>query len=354
MRVPDRAADLERLWAEAEPLAADELPEWLSAGDAQGYRRVGSAVLEEQRGALEEAGLIADETGVYLADPHGEPVFSIGIYTGTSPFALEPAVTPALTRDDVTDVVASYVADPFIVEADGRWHMFFEVFNRRTNKGEIAHATSGDGLQWAYEGIVLAEEFHLSYPHVFEWAGERWLIPESFQAHAVRLYRADAFPTRWSFAGTLIEALHVVDASPFRFADRWWLFADTSPEGGHDTLRLYSADELTGPWSEHPASPIVAGDPTSARPAGRVILDDSQVIRLAQDCSQAYGSVVRAFEVTELTPTAYAERELTPSPLLAGSGSGWNADGMHHLDAHRLEGGGWIAAVDGWYVIEAG
>jgi hypothetical protein len=348
MRVPDRPADLERLWAEAEPLAADGLPEWLCADDAQGYRRVAPAVREELHRALEEAGLIVDETGVYLADPHAEPIFSIGIYAGNSPFSLLPAVTPALTRDDVTDVRASYVADPFLIQADGRWHMFFEVFNWRANKGEIGHATSDDGRHWAYDRIVLGEEFHLSYPYVFEWAAELWLIPESFQAHSVRLYRADPFPTSWSLVGTLIGAPYVVDASPFRFAGRWWLFADTSAAGG--TLRLYSADELMGPWIEHPASPIVAGDPTRARPAGRVIVDGGHAVRLAQDCSRAYGSAVRGFEVTELTPTTYSEREVAPSPLLAGSGVGWNAGGMHHLDAHRLEGGGWIAAVDGWYV----
>ena len=76
MRVPERPADLERLWAAAEPLAGDELPEWLSVEDASRYRRVAAAAAGEQREALEEAGLIVDETGVYLEDPSTEPIWS--------------------------------------------------------------------------------------------------------------------------------------------------------------------------------------------------------------------------------------------------------------------------------------
>ena len=66
--------------------------------------------------------------------------------------------------------------DPFLLRAGRVWHLFFEVWNWHENKGEIGHATSADGLDWQYDRIVLAEEFHLSYPYVFEWAGERWLV----------------------------------------------------------------------------------------------------------------------------------------------------------------------------------
>ena len=55
-----------------------------------------------------------------------------------------------------------------------------------------------------------------------------------------------------------------------------------------------------------------------------------------------------AAEVIELTPTAYRDRELGPGPVLAGSGHGWNGEGMHHIDAHALGLDRWIACVDGW------
>jgi hypothetical protein len=243
----------------------------------------------------------------WLAEATSVEIWSIGITTGPSPFRLAPPSRQAvLTSDDVTDVDALYVADPFLHRAVDGWHMFFEVWNWDENKGEIGHATSADGLRWEYDRIVLAEDFHLSYPYVFEWGGERWLVPESFQAGAVRLYRASRFPDEWTFERELIRGEGLVDASPFRHDDRWWMLVGC---GEQDTLRLFGADDLHGPWLEHPASPVVAGDAGRARPAGRVLVEDARTIRFAQDCRASYGAAVRAFEITRLTATEYAERE---------------------------------------------
>ena len=275
----------------------------------------------------------------------GDPVFAIGIAEGVSPLELTAPAAPILVGEDVTDVTATYVADPFVVRRGERWHMFLEVWDYDENKGAIGLAQSGDGRRWRYDRIVLAEKFHLSYPYVFEWAGEVYLVPESFQAGAVRLYRASSFPTGWTLVQELVEGDGLVDATPFRAGGRWWMLVGTVD---HDTLRLFHAGELTGPWLEHPSSPVVAADPVRARPAGRMLDEGGRLYRFAQRCDTAYGLDVRAFEILELTPTRYAEREL-PGPVLAASGAGWNANGMHHVDAHRLGPGRWIVYVDGWY-----
>ncbi|MGH2454199.1 MAG: glucosamine inositolphosphorylceramide transferase family protein [bacterium] len=282
-----------------------------------------------------------------------EPLFefAIGIYAGRSPFELAPhpmVSSPVITQEAVTDERADLVADPFMVRAEGRWHMFFEVVNRQTWKGKVGLAQSDDGLSWTYRGIVLAEPFHLSYPYVFEWRDEFYMIPESYKAGAVRLYRAVDFPTRWSCVRTLLQGSHLRDASILRHDGRWWLFAETSPRRTFDTLRLYHAQELTGPWREHPRSPIVRENPRAARPAGRLLPLGGTILRFAQDCVPHYGTRVRAFEITELTPRHYRERPASERPVLGPGPSGWNADGMHHLDLHPDGQGGWIACVDGW------
>lgn len=346
-------ADLERLWEEAEPLEAGDLPTWLSVEDAHFYRRVAalSAVelSHEERDRIEAAGLVVDGSGVYIADPTGEPVFAIGIYEGRSPLTLLPAAVaanPVLTREQVSDVSATYVADPFLLRAGGVWHMFLEVYNWRANKGEIGHATSEDGFRWTYGGVVLGEPFHVSYPCVLEWRGSRYIVPETHQANAVRLYRAEDFPYRWTPVAELLSGEPFLDASPFRHGARWWLFVCV---GADDTLRLYGASELLGPWVEHPQSPIVEGDAAKARPAGRVLAAGRLVVRFAQDCSRAYGAAVRAFAVTTLTEREYEEHEVLDHPLLTGvGGGGWNGGGMHHVDARRVGQGRWVAAVDGW------
>jgi len=274
--------------------------------------------------------------------------WSIGIYAGALPFHLAPlegARNPVLTRHDVRGLASAFVADPFMILAHDVWYMFFEVMNQQTGRGEIGLATSRDGLVWTYQQIVLAESFHLSYPYVFEWDGECYMVPETLGAGAIRLYQAQPFPTRWICLGPLIKG-DWADPSIFRFDDLWWMFACSTPYQ-HDQLHLYYAEKLLGPWREHPRSPIVESNKQNARPAGRVVVVDGKIVRFSQDCIPDYGTRVRAFEISRLTTTEYEEAEYHNNPVLTAGGHRWNGLRMHHLDPHQLPDGRWIACVDG-------
>ena len=49
-------------------------------------------------------------------------------------------------------------------------YMFFETKNPITSQGDIAAAVSEDaGVTWQQLGVVLDEEWHLSYPYVFTY-----------------------------------------------------------------------------------------------------------------------------------------------------------------------------------------
>lgn len=274
--------------------------------------------------------------------------WSIGIHAGDSPLRLAPVpgvANPVLSRRDVKDADAAFVADPFMLREKGTWHLFFEVLNAATGRGEIGLAESADALVWQYRGIVLREPFHLSYPCVFAWKGRHYMVPEGLESGAVRLYRAAPFPTVWKPVATLVEGA-LADATPFRHGGRWWMFACPRPYE-HDTLKLWSATRLAGPWREHPESPLRAEDPCASRPAGRVTSWRGRLLRFAQNCRPIYGSAVRAFEITRLTPEEYEEREAAAEPVLAAGAEGsWSGTGMHHVDPHRLPGGTWIACVD--------
>ncbi len=287
--------------------------------------------------------------------------WSIGIYAGPSPLNLAPhreIQNPVLTAADVSDVPAATVADPFMLKVAQTWHMFFEVMNQRTAKGQIGWAVSQDALRWTYRGIVLAEPFHLSYPYVFEHDHNFYMIPESHEAGSVRLYQATEFPARWTWIATLLEGGYFVDSSVFRHDGAWWLFVDTSQKFGdeykHDTLSLFSADRLEGPWRPHPQSPLIVGNARIARPGGRVVTVQEKIIRYGQDCYPVYGTQLRAFQVTELTLKTYRERPVSRRPTLKGSGRGWNSAGMHHCDPHPSPGGRWVACVDGFGVAAKG
>jgi len=181
-----------------------------------------------------------------------------------------------------------------------------------------------------------------SYPYVFHHNGTYYMVPETGEAQEVRLYRAAAFPYEWQFERAILAGEHL-DPSILHFGGRWWLFSQRARQ----ELALHYADDLKGPWIEHPQSPLVRGSVGTSRPGGRIPESGGRLIRFAQDGEVTHGRRVRAFVIEELTTLLYRERELPESPVLNASGSGWNADGMHHLDALEVAHGVWITAVDG-------
>jgi hypothetical protein len=64
---------------------------------------------------------------------------------------------PVLTRGDVDDCLARFVADPFIVYTDGVYNMFFEIKSIGGNVF-IGHAFSENGLDYEYNKIVIDPE----------------------------------------------------------------------------------------------------------------------------------------------------------------------------------------------------
>lgn len=286
--------------------------------------------------------------------PHVKPHYdwAIGIYEGVSPLTLRPLqnlTNPVLTARDVSDVKAEFVADPFVVRHDDSWHMFFEVMNSTTARGEIGWAISDDHRAWHYQRVVLRETFHVSYPFVFQFKGDWYMIPESTEAAGLSLYRADSFPTGWQYSTTLLTG-EFADHALVRHADIWWLFVGKNCESGlqsSDTLELYFADDLQGPWQAHPQSPVIRKEPRFSRPAGRVISTTSGLLRVAQDCSTRYGRQVNAALIETMTKTSYRET-LIERPLLVPGAEAWHRRGMHHLDAHEISPNTWLAAVDGY------
>ncbi len=272
--------------------------------------------------------------------------WSIGIYEGFTPFNLvdpEDISNPVLTGKDVVDIDARFVADPFMLSKNGKYYMFFEVLNRETNQGDIGYAESTDWKHWEYRKIIIDETFHLSYPYVFEWDDDYYMIPESYNDLSVRLYKAASFPDKWEYVGNLLTGYRYVDPSIFRYNDKWWLFVTTP---SNDILNLYYSSNLLGEWKPHPMNPIVKFDKNIARPGGRVITHNDRLYRLTQDDYPSYGIQVFAFEITELTEKSYVEKIVSEKPVVNMTGKGWNAAGMHHVDLHKI-GDKWMAIVDG-------
>jgi hypothetical protein len=283
----------------------------------------------------------------------GDTVPAYPVTADRPPERFVPAgdINPVLTAADVTDFGRTdCVADPFLfVTGTGNWHLFFEVYTQnRQPSAVIGHAESEDGYAWSYDRVVLETDEHLSYPYVFRWDGEYYMVPDRWAKElgpaGVTLYRAASFPDEWEPVAELLQpATPLHDFSPFRWENRWWALV-----GDGTDLYAYHSDDLdASDWTPHEANPVVRDRPTAARPGGRPLVFDDHVLAFYQDCAGRYGERVRAYEITELTPETYTDAERTDSPVVEPPGGlGWNSGAMHQVDPW-FDGEGWHCAVDG-------
>lgn len=199
-----------------------------------------------------------------------------------------------------------YLADPFGLVRGDALHVFVEAYDYRTKRAGIErHELALADLAWRGCATVLDKPFHLSYPQVFEYGGETWMVPESYQAGEVALYRARGGSLdHWERECALLTGLPGADATLWVHEGRWWMFYTLVGPDARDQRELHvaHAPALTGPWTVLPSNPVrVSRD--GARPAGRPFTAHDGVLTLpVQDSSTGYGSATRLLRIPVLTP----------------------------------------------------
>ena len=201
-------------------------------------------------------------------------------------------------------------ADPCLCQHENTPYVFFEDYRAATQLGVIGVARVDESGRMLEPRTVLERPYHLSYPFVFQRGTEWYMIPETASAGVVELYVAVRFPDHWERLQTLLDVAGL-DSTAFEHEGRWWMF--TTPDIGRHhaaVTLLFSAEDLRGPWRQHPQSPI-STDVRVARSAGPVIRDGSRLLRVSQNCAGGYGRNLVFSEIQELTPARYRERRLT-------------------------------------------
>jgi hypothetical protein len=193
-------------------------------------------------------------------------------------------------------------ADPFQIKVDGRYYIFFEDYVNSAGKAHISVVeVDRNGISGPTEALNL--DCHLSYPFVFQWQGDYYMIPETGDRNVVELFRASSFPTKWEPEKILIEANHPLDATLIDVNGTWWMFVNIQEEGvavNWDELHLYYAESPLGPWKAHARNPVVS-DVRSARPAGRLFWSKDVLYRPSQDSSLRYGYATTISKVEKLS-----------------------------------------------------
>lgn len=298
-----------------------------------------------------------------------EGSWSIGVFYGHSPFSLKPIEAANLWKDDsaawpvanpvmtcasvsASGFPSNFVADPFLYVQGNTLYLFYETKNSITMQGDIGVAKSVDnGATWQQLGMALDEDWHLSYPYVFDYEGQIYMMPESREKGELRLYKAVDFPLKWTVEKIIMKK-PFVDSFIINRDGKYWLFG--SDHSGFGTnrngqLEIWYSDSPLGPWQPHKKNPIYNVDSSlGARNGGRPFVYDGYLYRVGQDCGESYGRRVRTFRVEVLTENEYKEVEVPFILEVSNKGrNAWNSARYHHLDVQQLISGQWIGVMDG-------
>lgn len=201
-------------------------------------------------------------------------------------------------------------ADPFAIKSGDRYYVFLEELLYKTNKGHISV------IEMDRKGVVsgprkvLERDYHLSYPFVFEWNGDYYMVPESAANKTIELYRAKSFPFVWQLEKVLMTDVRATDATLAEIDGKWWMFVSLSEHSIPDELYLFSADTPLGPWTAHQRNPVKS-DVRGSRPAGALFEWNGDVYRPAQDSSGRYGYAISINRIVQLDEEQYREEQVS-------------------------------------------
>lgn len=219
-------------------------------------------------------------------------------------------------------------ADPQIIYLNEKYYVFFEEYFYKQKKGHISLIIFDKNGNFSQSKKILEQPYHLSYPFVFQYAGDFYLIPETYSKETIEVYKCDVFPYKWHFHKILIDNICAVDSTIFYYGDKWWLFAGVSSNKfsspSEELCLFFSDDPINGKWKPHPHNPVVS-DVRKARPAGKIFELNGNIYRPSQNCSINYGHGVIFNKIITLNEYDYHEVEVQSLE------SNWNTElnGFH-------------------------
>ena len=224
-------------------------------------------------------------------------------------------------------------ADPFLFVHEDYLYLFYEkeLFQK---PGVIAARRTKDLKTWQNLGVVLKEPFHLSYPNVFRYNGEIYMLPETGATETVTLYKATDFPFHWEKHTILLKGHQFADSDIFHRDGVWYLITTIWRKDSHPGLQLYTAPALTGPYKLHQSAPL-SRDFKNMRCGGKIMEINGRLFRPAQKCDEYYGENLALCRIDALSPSDYAE---TFVRYMNSRDWDWSRKGGHHFNTVNFDG----------------
>jgi len=207
-----------------------------------------------------------------------------------------------------------FLADPFVISYQGKSVVFVEDLFYSDNKGRISAVQINENSE-EFLGVVLEEDFHLSFPFVFEEKGSIYMIPESVEAKDIRLYKCIEFPTKWALEKTLMENISAADTMVIKQDNLWFMLTNICSAGIGDyqsELHIFFSNKFDSTHWE----PIEGGNPVifdslTARNGG-LFYRNGDVYRVNQIQGKShYGKSFGVNKVLHLSTSEYLEERVS-------------------------------------------
>ncbi len=92
-----------------------------------------------------------------------------------------------------------WFADPIPCVIDGKCYIFMEVYDRFTEKGHIGVSrVNNKTLKIDRPVNIIEEEFHMSFPFVFYYKANIYMIPETHEVKQIRIYKMGESVYKWN------------------------------------------------------------------------------------------------------------------------------------------------------------
>lgn len=202
-------------------------------------------------------------------------------------------------------------ADPFLIRGESGTtdYVFFEKFTSTVRRGRISVGRIVN-RQIECIGDAIVVPYHISYPHVFRYRGEIWMLPETSEMRRLELWRCISFPLEWELETIALDGSDLVDPTLCEYQGNWWLFANAASRNSTDHNSELHVFRIGSPMLEdivpHRLNPVVI-DATRARSGGRIHQIDGVLMRSAQNNAFRYGYGLGVYAIKKLTLDDYEE-----------------------------------------------
>mgnify|MGYP006092504589 CR=1 FL=1 len=205
-----------------------------------------------------------------------------------------------------------WFADPFVVKRKNFHYIFFEDYSLKNKRGLISCIEINKKNKLKYSKGIVKEKFHLSFPFIFYYNKNYFMIPESSKNNSVRLYKCTKFPDKWKFVKKIIKNVDLVDPIIFKWKNNWILVASKAKnEFLYNKLCIYIAkNPLSTNWKPLNSNPVIESN-ILGRNAGLIKESNNRIFRISQAYLPGnYGAFISINKILSILKNKYQERNI--------------------------------------------